>query len=119
MVGLLQIPAMHPLRTTPLLVLLAAAGATVAPNPPRVLIFSLGDDYGFNNVGYPHGPRGYANPEARTPTLDRLALEGVRLERHYVYKSASPSALLLLLPPPRATESECFSLLLRSLTVWH
>ena len=32
---------------------------------PRVIIFSLGDDYMFNNVGYPHGPQDYANPEVR------------------------------------------------------
>ena len=43
-----------------------------------------------------HGPHGYANPEARTPTLNRLALEGVRLERHYVYKFCSPTRGSLL-----------------------
>ena len=37
-----------------------------------------------NNVGYPHGPNLYANPEAKTPTLNELTLGGVRLERHYV-----------------------------------
>ena len=64
------------------LLLVAAVLASASTKPPRVLIFSLGDDYGFNNVGYPHGPHGYANPEAKTPTLNRLALAGVRLERH-------------------------------------
>ena len=43
---------------------------------------------GFNNVGYPHGPYDYANPEARTPTMDKLAMDGVRLERHYVCELA-------------------------------
>ena len=42
---------------------LPASTSTVAS--PRVIIFSLGDDHGFNNVGYPHGPQGYANPEVR------------------------------------------------------
>ena len=37
-----------------------------------------------NNVGYPHGPNLYANPEAKTYTLNELTLGGVRLERHYV-----------------------------------
>ena len=30
-----------------LLCLFAAAAVAVSPTPPRVLIFSLGDDYGF------------------------------------------------------------------------
>ena len=65
--------------------------------PPRVIILALADDYGFNNVGYPHGPSGGAgNPEMRTPTLDQLAMEGVRLERHYVYKVCSPTRSALL-----------------------
>jgi len=35
---------------------------------------------GYHNVGW-HG-----NPEVRTPTLDGLAMTGVRLEHHYTYK---------------------------------
>ena len=41
----------------------------------------LGDDYGYANVGFPHGPNP-GNPEARTPTMDALVKEGVLLERH-------------------------------------
>jgi arylsulfatase A-like enzyme len=41
------------------------------------LVTVIMDDFGYHNVGY-HG-----NKEIRTPTLDRLALGGVRLERHY------------------------------------
>eukprot|EP00038_Savillea_parva_P017529 m.20629 g.20629 ORF g.20629 m.20629 type:complete len:718 (-) comp3812_c0_seq1:251-2404(-) len=59
--------------------------------PPRVLLFQLGDDYGFNNVGYPHGPLNQGNPEMMTPTMDELAMSGIRLERHYVYKYCSPT----------------------------
>ena len=33
-------------------------------------------------VGYPHGPLNAGNSEMRTPNLDRLAMEGIRLERH-------------------------------------
>ena len=54
------------------------------PAPPRVIVFSLADDYGYNNVGFAHGPLNKGNPEMRTPTLDRLAGDGVILERHYV-----------------------------------
>ena len=56
------------------------------PAPPRVIVFSLADDYGYNNVGFAHGPLNKGNPEMRTPTLDRLAGDGVILERHYVCK---------------------------------
>ena len=65
-----------------------AASAVVAP---RVIIFTLADDFGFNNVGYVHGPLNRGNPEVKTPTLDRLAMQGVRLERHFVYKVCSPT----------------------------
>ncbi len=47
------------------------------PDPrPNILIF-LVDDLGWNDVGY-HGS------EIRTPRIDRLAREGVRLGRFYV-----------------------------------
>ena len=67
-----------------------------ADAPPRVVILALGDDYGFNNVGFPHGPLNAGNPEMRTPHLDALAMAGLRLERHYVYKYCSPTRSALL-----------------------
>ena len=60
--------------------------ARAITSPPRVIIVALGDDYGFNNVGFPHGPLNAGNKEMRTPNLDALAMSGLRLERHYVYK---------------------------------
>ena len=58
--------------------------------PPKVIILMLGDDYGYNNVGFSHGPSGHdfghGNPEMRTPNLDQLATDGIVLDRHYVYK---------------------------------
>ena len=42
------------------------------------------DDYGFHNVGWRNG-------EMRTPTIDRLAAEGIVLERHYAFHFCSPS----------------------------
>jgi len=67
----------------------AAIGASVASlvdwnaesaeRPNIVLI--LADDLGYNDVGC------YGQPKIRTPRIDRLAAEGVRLTAHY---SASP-----------------------------
>ena len=74
-----------------ILLCLASALVAGAATPPRVIIFSLGDDYGFNNVGFDHGPLSKGNPEMRTPNLDRLAMDGVRLERHYVSDGVSVS----------------------------
>jgi arylsulfatase A-like enzyme len=39
---------------------------------------------------------GYHNPEVITPTLDKLAAGGVRLESHYTYKYCSPTRAALL-----------------------
>lgn len=60
-------------------------------DPPRVpnLIFILADDQGWADIGY-HGS------DIRTPHLDRLAAEGVRLNRHYVYATCSPTRVALL-----------------------
>jgi arylsulfatase A-like enzyme len=78
------------------IVLVSLASRTLASvkqqEPPKVIVFQLGDDYGFNNVEYPHGPNNAGNPESRTPTMAKLAVEeGIRLERHYVYKYCSPT----------------------------
>uniref|UniRef100_A0A8D1RNS2 calcium/calmodulin-dependent protein kinase n=4 Tax=Laurasiatheria TaxID=314145 RepID=A0A8D1RNS2_PIG len=48
------------------------------------LIFILADDQGFRDVGY-HGS------EIKTPTLDKLAAEGVKLENYYVQPICTPS----------------------------
>ena len=47
-------------------------------------IFILADDQGFRDVGY-HGS------EIKTPTLDKLAAEGVKLENYYVQPICTPS----------------------------
>jgi hypothetical protein len=64
---------------------LAVAGGLVgrspAAAPPKAIIWMLGDDYGYANVGFAHGPNP-GNPEARTPTMDALVKEGVLLDRH-------------------------------------
>lgn len=61
----------------------APTPGTPASSQPH-LIFILADDQGFRDVGY-HGS------EIRTPTLDRLAAEGVKLENYYVQPICTPS----------------------------
>lgn len=69
----------------------AAAGAQ--PGAPASaqphLVFILADDQGFRDVGY-HGS------EVRTPALDRLAAQGVKLENYYVQPICTPSRSQLL-----------------------
>lgn len=62
-------------------------GAPASAQPH--LIFILADDQGFRDVGY-HGS------EIRTPTLDRLAAEGVKLENYYVQPICTPSRSQLI-----------------------
>ncbi|RVE61210.1 hypothetical protein OJAV_G00168480 [Oryzias javanicus] len=57
-------------------------------NPPHI-IFVLIDDQGFNDIGY-------HNPTIKTPTLDKLAAEGVKLENYYVQPICTPSRSQLL-----------------------
>uniref|UniRef100_A0A3Q0QQC2 Sulfatase N-terminal domain-containing protein n=1 Tax=Amphilophus citrinellus TaxID=61819 RepID=A0A3Q0QQC2_AMPCI len=44
---------------------------------------------GFNDVGY-------HNPTIKTPTLDKLAAEGVKLENYYVQPICTPSRSQLI-----------------------
>jgi arylsulfatase A-like enzyme len=53
------------------------------------IVFILADDLGWADIGY-HGS------QIRTPHLDRLAAEGLRLNRHYVYPTCSPTRVALL-----------------------
>ena len=54
--------------------------AAVEPNRPHI-VFVLADDFGYGDVGC------YGNREAKTPHLDRMAAEGIRLTQYY---SGSP-----------------------------
>lgn len=60
-------------------------GGSTAPN----IVLILADDLGWNDVGY-HGS------EIRTPNIDRIAREGVELDRFYVYPSCTPTRAALL-----------------------
>jgi len=65
---------------------LLAHGALAAP--PNVVIL-LADDLGWADVGYHDG-------EIATPAIDRLAREGVRLERFYSAPICSPTRAALM-----------------------
>lgn len=64
-----------------------AAAADDSPRPN--MVFILADDLGWADIGY-------HDSGIRTPHLDRLAAEGVRLNRHYVYPTCSPTRVALL-----------------------
>ena len=60
----------------------------VVSKQPHIL-FIVADDFGWNDVGY-HGS------EIHTPTLDRLAADGVKLDSYYVQPICSPTRSQLL-----------------------
>lgn len=59
------------------------------PRPQPHIIFFMVDDQGYRDVGY-HGS------DIRTPVLDQLAAEGVKLENYYVQPICSPSRSQLM-----------------------
>ncbi|MEL6142911.1 MAG: sulfatase, partial [Bacteroidota bacterium] len=63
--------------------------------PNIIIIFA--DDQGYGDVGC------YGSPNIRTPNIDRLAQEGMKLTNFYAFPSCSPSraALLTGCYPPR------------------
>ncbi|KAK7922791.1 hypothetical protein WMY93_009693 [Mugilogobius chulae] len=54
-----------------------------APQPPHI-IFIMTDDQGFNDIGY-------HSADIKTPTLDKLAAYGVKLENYYIQPICTPS----------------------------
>lgn len=64
-----------------------AAAQTVAPRPHIVYIVS--DDQGWKDVGF-HGS------DIKTPTIDRLAQDGARLEQFYAQPMCTPSRAALM-----------------------
>jgi len=65
-----------------------AAASASAQSKPNI-VFVVADDYGWNDIGY-HGS------EISTPNLDKLALDGVKLENYYVQPICTPSRSQLL-----------------------
>ncbi|KAM9330136.1 arylsulfatase B-like [Gastrophryne carolinensis] len=76
-----------------LLLVLGAQALWLCPSargaPPPHIVFVLADDLGYNDVGY-HGS------EIRTPNLDSVSRQGVRLESYYVQPLCTPSRSQLL-----------------------
>ena len=58
------------------------------PEKPNIVIM-LADDLGWADVGY-HGS------DIKTPSIDRLSSEGMRLERFYVNPICTPTRASLL-----------------------
>lgn len=56
---------------------------TADAKPPNI-IFIMSDDYGWHDIGY-HGSK------IRTPVMDELAYNGIRLENYYVQPICSPT----------------------------
>jgi arylsulfatase A-like enzyme len=67
---------------------LLASGPVASAAAPNVLVV-IADDLGWRDVGY-------HDSDTRTPHIDRLAKAGVRLDRHYVYPTCSPTRAGLL-----------------------
>lgn len=68
--------------------LLAGSVQAAEPTKPNI-IYILADDLGWKDVGF-HGS------DIRTPNLDKLAAEGVRLERHYTAPMCTPTRAALM-----------------------
>jgi arylsulfatase A-like enzyme len=67
---------------------IAETGTADAPDRPHILVI-LADDLGWNDVGF-HGS------EIATPSIDRIAREGVELDRFYVQPTCSPTRTALM-----------------------
>ncbi len=70
------------------LVLVLIFSNVTAQTQPNVILIVV-DDLGWNDVSY-HGS------EIQTPTIDRLAKEGVELNRFYVHPTCSPTRSSLM-----------------------
>ena len=74
-----------------LLVWMAAAATTAQGQSPPNILFILTDDHRWDAMSC------YGNPVLRTPSFDRLAAEGARLDAYYVASPlCSPSRAALL-----------------------
>ncbi len=59
-----------------------------ANNQPNIIVI-VADDLGWNDIGY-HGS------EIKTPAIDKMAQEGIELDRFYVHSVCSPTRASLL-----------------------
>lgn len=87
--GSLMTPRSGFLPVTLLLFLVAFLSAPLQGAPPNIL-YIVADDLGWKDVGF-HGAT-----DLKTPNLDKLANEGVRLERFYVQPMCTPTRAALM-----------------------
>jgi arylsulfatase A-like enzyme len=69
--------------------LLLVARVIESQNTKPHILLVIADDFGYNDVGY-HGS------EIKTPNLDKLAGEGIKLENYYVQPICSPTRSQLM-----------------------
>ena len=63
---------------------------TAAATQPKHIMFIVGDDVGYNDLGVTNGGR------THTPRLDELYSSGVALKSYYTFKICSPSRAAML-----------------------
>ena len=76
-------------RIAPILLVLLLGILHVAHSKHPHIVFILADDYGWFDIGY-------HNSTIKTPNLDQLASEGVKLENYYVQPICSPTRSQLM-----------------------
>ena len=81
---------------TAFLLLLCLAAVAASPSKPKHVLFVLIDDLGFSDLSYKADMYNITGPITPTPTVDELALKGVRLESTYVHSLCSPTRGALL-----------------------
>ena len=69
-------------------VLLFAFVSTAAGSQPNILLM-VADDLGWNDVGY-------NGSEIKTPAIDQLAAEGLRLDRYYAFPYCTPTRVAIM-----------------------
>ena len=70
------------------------------------VVFLLVDDLGYNDVGY-HAKEG--GSAIRTPAIDELAKQGVKLENYYVQPLCSPTRSQLMTGRYQVVQLLCFT----------
>jgi|TARA_B110000263_G_scaffold135013_1_gene117253 arylsulfatase B len=85
---LLSLLKLEPFLLVALLLALLSSGSGFAEDRPNVVLI-VADDLGWADVGYHGSP-------IHTPSIDRLAAEGITLERFYVAPICSPTRAGLL-----------------------
>ncbi len=82
MVQLLKLPCTF-------VVLIVVTCIELSYSRPPNIIFILADDLGYNDIGY-------HTTDIKTPTLDKLSSQGVRLENYYVQPICCPTRSQLM-----------------------